>query len=458
MAVDVTFYNLSKRINSTKQPTGTGNTISCNLRDGSDKYNPNIEIRGINVTGYNYMFIPLFNRYYYIDKCTWSAEQQFWLVSGSVDVLATFKNTILNSVQMIVRTGLVAAEDFTIADDFAITQGKPLRTINPISDNFFPTLETSVYDCSVICNIAGQGFVVMDMLNYTNMLRNFFAQNDPITMEYWTQDIARQIINPASHFISQTMFPIKTNVLQNGSFNPRIGWYEVPNVTCGWLLRTFLEYSTTVGIQFHPQADNNPDHYLNYPPYTTRNLYMGGFGQVALDNNRCIAGTNLTMTLTIDLLAGGAKLKVTNVNGQVVGYSVAQMGTNVAMASRNPINVVSLAGQALLGGAVGGVMGLAGGAMHAISSLQNAGSAITSGSTGGTGGWVDFRGSVLCSDFKTIKKSSRFRQGRPYYQEDSLSNHQGNYVMCANPSVQINGSKAELTDIYNYMQGGIHLE
>ena len=74
MAINVTFYNFGKKANSTARPA-SGVDVECNLRDGSDQFSPNLEIRGVAVNGYNYLYIPLFGRYYYIDKCTWSAEK-----------------------------------------------------------------------------------------------------------------------------------------------------------------------------------------------------------------------------------------------------------------------------------------------------------------------------------------------------------------------------------------------
>lgn len=56
-----TFYNLSKRQDSTKVPTGSGTDIAVNLKNGADFDNPVFEM-STNVTGYNYM---LWNGHYY---------------------------------------------------------------------------------------------------------------------------------------------------------------------------------------------------------------------------------------------------------------------------------------------------------------------------------------------------------------------------------------------------------
>ena len=59
MSFTATFYTFSKRINSTKQPTG-GSEYSIELKAGSSAINPTIRLdvgQSGNPTGYNYCYI-----------------------------------------------------------------------------------------------------------------------------------------------------------------------------------------------------------------------------------------------------------------------------------------------------------------------------------------------------------------------------------------------------------------
>lgn len=460
MSVSVTLYNFSKKLNSTAVPSG-GTTVSCQLRDGSGKYNPNLELRGTNPSGYNYMYIGLWGRYYYINECTWNAEEHFWLLSGTVDAPASFRSAILGSTQMVVRCSDSGHENVNVADSLALPTGETYKVANTFGGTLIPDFTSSWSDMAVICNIAGSGFVVMSGQSYTRLLTRFFEQNDILTNEYWTRDIARQIINPASHFISQMALPISYNAvagnLRWSDGKTYIGWWGV-DVSCFYVASTVLTYSTTVTVPFHPQTNGNPSHYLNSPPFVTHDMYIPGFGQIAIDSNKVRAGDTLNVNVYIDVIGGGAKVVIyESYYGQVVGYSVAQMGFEVAMASRNPVNAVGMIGSMLIGGAVGGPMGAIGGAMHGVSSLQGIGGAITSGSTGGAGGWYDLSRARLNTCFKQVQQASRYRQGRPCYIDLSLSGLSG-LVVCDRPTIACNGSKDELKEIYDYMLTGIYLE
>ena len=61
----VTFYDFSKCINSTKQPTGVGTDVSVVLKEGCSVENPILVLTGNNFT-YNYAYISDFGRYYFV--------------------------------------------------------------------------------------------------------------------------------------------------------------------------------------------------------------------------------------------------------------------------------------------------------------------------------------------------------------------------------------------------------
>ena len=102
--MNITFYNFSKRDNSTKQPTG-GTVISCELKSQTTIIAPSIVIKnapsGLS-TAWNYCYIPDFSRYYFITNWTWL--NGVWEIACSVDVLASFKGEIGNTSAYIIRS------------------------------------------------------------------------------------------------------------------------------------------------------------------------------------------------------------------------------------------------------------------------------------------------------------------------------------------------------------------
>lgn len=87
---------VTKTLSNEKTFTGT-------LREQTSIIDPVISIETTeNISGYNYMYIPEFGRYYYIRGID-SVKNNLWRVSGHVDVLMSFKAQILENSGVIER-------------------------------------------------------------------------------------------------------------------------------------------------------------------------------------------------------------------------------------------------------------------------------------------------------------------------------------------------------------------
>lgn len=88
---------IGKNIDSGLDITG------CVLKDQTSILNPTIRIlTNSNIHTYNYMYIAEFERYYFIDDIV-SVNNNKWEVSGHVDVLETYKNSILANTAVVKR-------------------------------------------------------------------------------------------------------------------------------------------------------------------------------------------------------------------------------------------------------------------------------------------------------------------------------------------------------------------
>lgn len=97
-----------KIYNNTSEKVKVGKTlinvrdISGELKEACDIINPVIIISGENLSSYNYLYIPIFNRYYFIIDIK-VIRNNLWEISCHCDVLETYKDSIKENVAIIKR-------------------------------------------------------------------------------------------------------------------------------------------------------------------------------------------------------------------------------------------------------------------------------------------------------------------------------------------------------------------
>lgn len=90
----ITFYNNKSENNQINKVLDNPTDISGTLRDVTNYISPEIVIE-FDPTNYNYLYIPLFKRYYFINR-TEVVRNNLWRIFCNVDVLESFKTEILN--------------------------------------------------------------------------------------------------------------------------------------------------------------------------------------------------------------------------------------------------------------------------------------------------------------------------------------------------------------------------
>lgn len=96
------YVNVSEKERVTKT-LSLEKSFSGTLREQTSVIDPVISIESTdNLSGYNYMYIPDFGRYYYIRNVE-SVKNGLWRVTGHVDVLMSFKSQILQNSGVIER-------------------------------------------------------------------------------------------------------------------------------------------------------------------------------------------------------------------------------------------------------------------------------------------------------------------------------------------------------------------
>lgn len=93
--MDIILYYNSSENNKIGKVLSNDETLEGSLKDATNVINPEVMVRADGVDGYNYAYIPLFNRYYFVEEVT-SFRTGLWIIKLQVDVLETFKSDILS--------------------------------------------------------------------------------------------------------------------------------------------------------------------------------------------------------------------------------------------------------------------------------------------------------------------------------------------------------------------------
>lgn len=135
--MDITFYINNSEKNKISKNLTNDTHISGTLRNETGVMNPVILIHSVNPTKFNYVYIPEFNRYYFITDMV-SIRTDIWQVKLHVDVLMSFKDSLKN-VKVILNDSEVEGADNYLTGEQWVTNVKDTTNIvnfpNGLLDN-----------------------------------------------------------------------------------------------------------------------------------------------------------------------------------------------------------------------------------------------------------------------------------------------------------------------------------
>lgn len=116
MTINLAHYDGEK--NKIQKDISFSVSIPGTLREGSDVVNPSIMVESSvdAICGFNYAFIPEFQRYYFIQNFT-AFRNNLTIITMTVDVLYTYKESILNSPAIICRSSRTGDGIFSLPDE-----------------------------------------------------------------------------------------------------------------------------------------------------------------------------------------------------------------------------------------------------------------------------------------------------------------------------------------------------
>lgn len=185
MAITITAYNFTKRVNSTKQPVNeTGTDYSVALKDRTSYENPTFLLHSDDTLTFNY--VQWGSWYYFVDDIVIERDELYSVIC-SLDVLATYK------------TDIAATSAFILYDTTANTELRDTRlalkdTATYSSYTYNSTLFGDNYTC-VILTAVGQNkttaYVVLPSTvdSLMRKVQTWFLDNDnPNKLPYTTID------------------------------------------------------------------------------------------------------------------------------------------------------------------------------------------------------------------------------------------------------------------------------
>ncbi|MBO7183058.1 MAG: hypothetical protein J6V49_02885 [Bacteroidales bacterium] len=331
-------WSFDKKRNSTKIPeesagrvfngelkqefTITGLEVTFNL--GKELYAPT----------YNYAYIPNLRRYYFITD--WYYEAGLWVAVCAVDVLATFKTEIGNSIQYVTRA--YSDWDPNIIDTAYITRAEGIvRDNDVLSPDLFWGASAWSDSGTVVIGVVGANASSIGAVTYYAMAMSTFGafMDSMLSGISWanisaseiSEELQKALINPTQYIVSCKWFPILFSSFHQGAITYQIelGWWSFPLIASAQVLSTvssaWISRESYLTIPHNPQSRTNPRlAYLDLAPYSSYMLKFLPFGIFQLDTTELYDKTYLGMRVESNLMTGDSVLKLST-SGALGGFN-----------------------------------------------------------------------------------------------------------------------------------------
>ena len=468
MGFRVNLYAFSKRYNSTLRPSGNGFVTTCEAHDPVNIMAPLMKFNLSSVIDYNYMYVQDWDRYYWIDS--WTYDKGIWLASCSIDPLASWRNSIGDMTEYVLRSA------YTFDGDIMDTT-YPLQAETEVVQNFLPdwSVSSGASGCHVVGIVSANGLVEYYRIDNIAEFGGYMFGTDP-SSTLWDSIIAddpgvqaggypsfmKAQFNPLQYVVSCIWYPFSVPV--SGSKVDVYFGYFVSGYKAYKINRSsYTLFSSRIPLHNHPQYTRG--RYLNFAPYTRLRLSALPWGEVDLDTTKFSnkPTNHVYLEAWMDPVTGSTKLYVMNGDSETILVLVGQIGVTEQLSQVLKDNLATVTGGL---SAVAGVTQMAtgnilGGIATAVSGIGNAVSAqYPDVSTTGTNGariavcptniWITIT-------HQLIVEEDRQNHGRPLCERRKISSLPG-YLVISDPDVAIPATKDEIEAIRQHMTNGFFYE
>ena len=474
--MEIVLYKFNKKVNSTAMPSSSGSlSLTCQVKTPSSIVTPTVQLtKATDPIGYNYAYIPEWRRYYFIQDITYALG--VWVLSLSVDVLASFRSWILNSSQYILRSA--SESDGAVIDHNYPTKASSTKglsyggnvTINagtPVSGYFDGILLTGCYVIQVYSdNSSGVTAYALDQAAFNSLLSNLMSFV-PSDMGDVSAGVAKQLWDPLQYIISVQWFPAFPDK-DAGTSAPSInfGGYAIPvGGTCKSFDPTAWDRMyCDISVPKHSDAAAHP--YMQLTPFSNYRLYFEPFGTIELDSTKLYGVSAIRCNWYLEYQKGIAHLAVTDAAAttNVIATADAVFGVDIPIAQLTSDYIG--AGSSMFEGAAratanlitGNIFGAVG---NVVSSIGQGVASMLPNMTGrGTpGSFLIFRGESPRIEYQFMDVVGRDpdRFGEPLCQIRTLSSLEG-FTVCSDATIESSATASERSRIELFLNSGVFIE
>lgn len=466
--MQVQFYQLSKRENSTIQPD-EGVPFDIVFKEPVNFLYPVIRLTqaaiGANIAPvmYNYAYIAKFQRYYFVSN--WEYVGGCWECSLSVDVLASWKSYITGQTVYVERAqsaynGNIIDMQFPAKTDFT----KKYASVTSSWVNVAPSGGT--YVLGVLCDrsettLGAVTYYALTNVMMTQFIAYIFGNNiyQASNITEISEGLFKGLFNPSQYIVSCFWFPVNYTTFGSGRANIKLGYWDtgIEGILTSTVAAT---RSIACTLPDHDQASARGS-FLNFAPYAYYTLYVPPFGAIPIDSSIRGYGKYLYCPVYIDFITGQATMRIgvfSQANQQgtpsiYAGEVSGMFGVPIQLAQVLSDYSASI-GRAASGGIAASVMGVLSGV------VQSAISAVAPQveSMGANGSFLaEIIQPTLIATFANITGASDSILGRPLMEQRVVGTLDG-YIKCRDAHVMIPCTDREKTMIETYMNGGFYFE
>lgn len=502
---DVQKNYISYAVATNRLVTSPANAAYFKIRCEITSYNNDISINSpssytdyhaySSLMTYNYCFVSEFERFYFINDI--STDKNFWYVTCSCDVLATYRDTILSGSHYVLRSA--SAYDEYISDSAYISKMKETGefatgTVDGTSatDPFSYSNGHSYVWCITADVISGSlnnqqigsnvYYWMDDAECYTfvdYLLNNVDTYSGINTSTEYSAAMQKALLNPMQYINSVVLLPFSKNDTLATNNDIKFGYYTVtlvgtptPTVkrlTQGTMMKTQV---LEITLPKHPQAASRGK-YMNGAPYTSYELFLGAFGTIPIDPAPLIDETTLQVTCQTECCTGMTRILVRGKTSNAMIYTgTAQVGVPVTVSQltrdmlgevQNNLNMSWSTAGAMAGIVTGGI-GATGSTFNAVQSIGAMAfdavrmkyPTVTGG--GSNSSFLSLHSTCyLNAKYYEIVGANNTEIGRPLYQTKTLSTLSG-FTVCSGADVAITGTADEAEKINSYLNSGFFIE
>ena len=348
--------------------------------------------------GCNYVHIPDFNRYYFVDNIT-SLNQNLWQIDLTVDTLMSFKDKIYNVEALVTRNQyeydeLIADNRYPVKTNCIVEEikleasGTSYINFSPEKDLNFNVLVTTFSSNIPIGVPSGTPSISSTVLNKVALsnVPSIYQYNSYVMNKEELQKLQKYIIDNSSYgsgIVSALLLPFNIPVgsvfvqddisILDKTINTIWGISAVPHDK--------LRYIPIIKFKLEGKYNN----FLDYAPYSQYELYIPYKGWITLDPINCL-NKQLLVSYALSTEDGSAMVFITDeTSGKLIYGDTCQLGIGIPF---NTTNKQELSDQRLtattnmvlgtigagvsigLGVATGNPLAIAGGAMSLAKNIS----------------------------------------------------------------------------------------